>query len=93
MIVKHPGLSVLESRELRRRAIMDEDLGEVDYEFGRKQVSESQGDLTLEMLSGAMPKRALPANQRSPQHPGDSYLSAVLSDIPNQPDREAQRFY
>jgi hypothetical protein len=38
---------------------MDEDMDEVEYEFGRKQVRESQGDLTLEMLSGAMPKRAI----------------------------------
>ena len=59
--IKQPGLSVLESKELRRRAIMDDDLVD-DYEFGHKQVIDSQGDLTLEMLSGAMPKRPVEAN-------------------------------
>ena len=56
----------MESKELRRKAIMDDDLAADDYKFGQRNVNQSQGDLTLEMLSGAMPKKALENFEASP---------------------------
>ena len=47
----------MESKELRRKAIMEEDLDDYGEDHG------SHGDLTLEMLSGAMPKRAINPNE------------------------------
>lgn len=41
---------------------MDEDLDDIDYEYNRLPQRESQGDLTLDMLGGAMPKKAIEAN-------------------------------
>ena len=72
----------MESKELRRKAIMDEDLVANDYQAENRNFNESKGDLTLEMLSGAMPKKALQNFEASPQHPGDSSIAGNYSDIP-----------
>lgn len=80
-----------ESKDLRLRAIMDDD--EDFDQTDALPVRESQGDLTIEMLSGAMPKKALEANQRSPsQHPGESYLPS-MSDPPSSYSHEKKQFF
>jgi hypothetical protein len=54
-----PGLSVVESKELRRKAIFDDDLDD------NPEVHGSAGDLTLDMLADAMPRRFAPHHAAS----------------------------
>ena len=63
---------------------MDEDLEPecFEYRMENRIVHESQGDLTLEMLGGEMPKHALGSIKQSPQHPGESGLTDEASEFP-----------